>query len=112
MRSFSISPAGLRSSGLRLSICLILRIGILFAVRRRVRLLLVRLGLARELRQEVLVLVIGLGEVVDAIGGQVNAYTTREGTCYYASVLDGYSAARMEFIPGLAIGPAGRPAFV
>ena len=29
-----------------------------------------------------------LAERMDAIGGQVNAYTTREGTCYYARVLD------------------------
>lgn len=29
-----------------------------------------------------------LAEHMDAIGGQVNAYTTREGTCYYARVLD------------------------
>lgn len=29
-----------------------------------------------------------LAEHMDAIGGQVNAYTTREGTCYYAHVLD------------------------
>ena len=29
-----------------------------------------------------------LAREMDAIGGQVNAYTTREGTCYYARVLD------------------------
>ena len=32
-----------------------------------------------------------LAEHMDAIGGQVNAYTTREGTCYYAPAFYGRS---------------------
>lgn len=29
-----------------------------------------------------------LAEVMDAVGGQINAYTTRDSTCFYARVLD------------------------
>ncbi|MEG1790113.1 MAG: pitrilysin family protein [Oscillospiraceae bacterium] len=29
-----------------------------------------------------------LAEVMDAVGGQINAYTTRDNTCFYARVLD------------------------
>ncbi|MFY9808637.1 MAG: insulinase family protein, partial [Pseudonocardiaceae bacterium] len=30
-----------------------------------------------------------IAEEIDAVGGEINAFTTRECTCYYAQVLDG-----------------------
>ncbi|QPC46392.1 M16 family metallopeptidase [Mangrovibacillus cuniculi] len=37
-----------------------------------------------------------LAEAFDSIGGQVNAFTSKEYTCYYAKVLDTYSSFALE----------------
>ena len=34
----------------------------------------------------------------DAIGGQINAYTTKECTCFYARVLDNHLAQAMDIL--------------
>ena len=47
-----------------------------------------------------------LAERMDAIGGQVNAYTTREGTCYYARVLDEHLDRAGDLLASLSPCPA------
>ena len=39
-----------------------------------------------------------IAESFDAIGGQVNAFTSKEYTCYYARVLDTYKVYAMEVL--------------
>ncbi|MCL2002437.1 MAG: insulinase family protein [Oscillospiraceae bacterium] len=39
-----------------------------------------------------------LAAVMDAIGGQVNAYTTKESTCYYARALDSHLPAAIDLL--------------
>jgi len=39
-----------------------------------------------------------IAELTDAIGGQLNAYTTKELTCFYARVLDGHLEQAMDIL--------------
>lgn len=108
MRSFSMSPAGHKSSGLRLSICLILRIyGVAGLICggfiARTGLLVCLFVLARELIQEVLMLIIRLGEVVDA--GRIQRIEIIFRLRRVKRGADGIHA-------GVRDRPAGRPAFV
>ena len=38
---------------------------------------------------------------MEAIGGQVDAYTTKESTCFYARVFDGHRARAVEILAEL-----------
>ncbi len=43
---------------------------------------------------------------IDAIGGQINAYTTRENTCFYARVLDTHLHTAIELLTEMFFEPA------
>jgi predicted Zn-dependent peptidase len=42
---------------------------------------------------------------MDAIGGQVNAYTTKESTCYYARALDSHLSSAIELLGDMFFNP-------
>lgn len=42
-----------------------------------------------------------LAAVMDGIGGQINAYTTRESTCFYARVLDTHLNTAIDLLSGM-----------
>ena len=42
-----------------------------------------------------------LAAVMDGIGGQINAYTTRESTCFYARVLDTHLDTAIDLLSGM-----------
>ena len=42
-----------------------------------------------------------LAEQMDGIGGQINAFTTREATCYYARVLDEHLETAFDILSGM-----------
>jgi len=42
-----------------------------------------------------------LAELMDGIGGQINAFTTRENTCFYARVLDDHLEMVFELLSGM-----------
>jgi predicted Zn-dependent peptidase len=46
-----------------------------------------------------------LAAEIDAIGGQVNAYTTKESTCYYARALESHLSAAIDLLGDLFFNP-------
>lgn len=46
-----------------------------------------------------------LAEAIDAVGGQLNAYTTKEYTCYYVKLLDEHLAAGLELLADMLLRP-------
>ena len=51
-----------------------------------------------------------IAEEMDAVGGQLNAFTAKECTCFYAKVVDEHLPLAMDVIADLAIAPAFDPA--
>ena len=51
-----------------------------------------------------------IAEEMDAVGGQLNAFTAKECTCFYAKVVDEHLPLAMDVICDLAIHPAFDPA--
>lgn len=44
-----------------------------------------------------------IAEMVDAVGGQLNAFTAKECTCYYLKVLDSHAALAMDILSDMLI---------
>ena len=55
-------------------------------------------GTARRTAKEI-------AEAIDAVGGQLNAFTTKEYTCYYAKVLDQHIELGLELLADMIISP-------
>ena len=51
-----------------------------------------------------------IAEEMDAVGGQLNAFTAKECTCFYAKVVDEHLPLAMDVIADLALHPAFDPA--
>ena len=51
-----------------------------------------------------------IAEEMDAVGGQLNAFTAKECTCFYAKVVDEHLPLAMDVICDLATHPAFDPA--
>lgn len=45
-----------------------------------------------------------IAEVMDGIGGQINAFTSKECTCYYAKVMDAHLPVAMDVLSDLLLG--------
>lgn len=50
-----------------------------------------------------------IAEAIDATGGQLNAFTTKETTCYYARVLDEHLPLALDILADMLLEPAFRP---
>ena len=44
-----------------------------------------------------------IAEVMDAVGGQLNAFTAKECTCYYAKVIDEHTELAMDVLSDMVI---------
>ncbi len=51
-----------------------------------------------------------IAEEMDAVGGQLNAFTAKECTCFYAKVVDEHLPLAMDVIADMAVHPAFDPA--
>ncbi len=50
-----------------------------------------------------------IAEALDAVGGQLNAFTTKEFTCYYARVMDEYFDLALDVLSDMVFNPLFKP---